>query len=245
MYTYAAMSIFLLLLGCVGPATAASVLLAGGTVIAFESSDESFRVLRNGSVLVTDDRIMAVAAADEALSLPPDTVTVDATNKIISPGFVDTHRHGWQTLFKTIASNTSLVEYFNRYSEFASAGLIDADEVYISQLAGIYEALNGGVTTSIDHAHHTWSDETSKAGLQASIDSGARVFWSYGFHEISNDLINYTISEQLENFREIASSYNLEDTNTELGIAYDYFGTNYFGSNPSSNATDSIVALAQ
>jgi cytosine/adenosine deaminase-related metal-dependent hydrolase len=145
----------LTLLGCVGGVKAASTLLAGGTVIAFDSSAESLQVLRNGSVLVTDDRIVTVAAAGEEVSLPSDTVTINVTDKIISPGFVDTHHHGWQTFFKTLGSNTSLVEYFGRYGEFASAGLIDADDVYVSQLAGIYEALNAGVTTILDHAHHT------------------------------------------------------------------------------------------
>ena len=38
---------------------------------------------------------------------------------------------------------------------------------------------------SIDHAHHTWSNATARAGLQASIDSGGRIFWSYAFHNIT------------------------------------------------------------
>lgn len=236
MYTYAATSTSLLLLGCIRSVAAASTLLAGGTVIAFDSDADDFQILRNGSVLVTDDRIVAVAAAGETLSLPSDTVTIDVTDKIISPGFVDTHRHGWQTFFKTIASNTTLVEYFGRYGEFASAGLIDADDVYISQLAGIYEALNAGVTTILDHAHHTWSDETSKAGLQASIDSGARVFWAYAFHNVTN----YTVSEQLVNFREIAETVDFSNTSTELGIAYDYFGPD-----PNIDEVNKIFALAQ
>ncbi|KAL2688948.1 hypothetical protein Neosp_002998 [[Neocosmospora] mangrovei] len=116
-------------------------------------------------------------------------------------------------------SNITLVEYFGRFSEYAAAGRLDAEQVYISQLAGLYEALNAGTTTSLDHAHHTWSDDTAWAGLNASIDSGARVFWSYAFHEVAN----YTISQQLVNFRHIAESAPVKDTPVSIGVAFDGF----------------------
>ncbi|OBR11542.1 Amidohydrolase [Colletotrichum higginsianum IMI 349063] len=202
-------------------ASASSVLLRGGTIVAFDGETNALNVVRNGSLLITDDRITSIFTADQPLPRTSnDTEVIDATDKIITPGFVDTHRHGWQTAFKTIASNTSLAEYFTRYGEFAAAGLLSADDVYIGQLAGLYEALNAGVTTTLDHAHHTWSDETSEAGLRGSIDSGARVFWSYAFHNVTN----YTVSEQLENFRDIATRAEFDGTATSLGIACDFFG---------------------
>ncbi|WYZ38403.1 hypothetical protein EsH8_III_000317 [Colletotrichum jinshuiense] len=201
----------------------ASILLQGGTIIAFDETSNSLNVIRNGSLLITDDRITSIYTADQTLpQASNDTQVVDATNKIITPGFVDTHRHGWQTAFKTVGSNTSLAEYFTRYGEYAAAGLLSAEDVYIGQLAGLYEALNAGVTTTLDHAHHTWSDETSEAGLKGSIDSGARVFWSYAFHNVTN----YTISQQLVNFRDIATKAEFDGTATSLGIACDLFGPN-------------------
>ncbi|EFQ34199.1 amidohydrolase [Colletotrichum graminicola M1.001] len=202
-------------------ANASSVLLRGGTIIGLDEGSNSLNVIRNGSLLITDDRITSVYTADQSLpKTSNNTQVVDATNKIITPGFIDTHRHGWQTAFKTIGSNTSLAEYFTRYGEYAAAGLLNADDVYIGQLAGLYEALNAGVTTILDHAHHTWSNETAEAGLKASIDSGARVFWSYAFHDVTN----YTVSEQLENFRDIATKAEFDGTATSLGVACDFFG---------------------
>ncbi|KAK1453377.1 amidohydrolase [Colletotrichum melonis] len=203
-------------------ADASSVLLRGGTIIGFDESSNSLNVIRNGSLLITNDRITSIYTSDQPLPQSSnDTEVIDVTNKIITPGFVDTHRHGWQTAFRTIASNTSLAEYFTRYGEYAAAGLLSADDVYVGQLAGLYEALNAGVTTTLDHAHHTWSDETSEAGLKGSIDSGARVFWSYAFHNVTN----FTISEQLENFRSIATKAEFDGTPTTLGVACDFFGT--------------------
>ncbi|KAL0943416.1 amidohydrolase family protein [Colletotrichum truncatum] len=207
----------------VGLAGASSILLQGGTIVGFDAQTDSLNVIRDGSLLITDDRISAIYTAEEAQSQNfsrNDTQVVNATNKIITPGFIDTHRHGWQTGFKTIASNTSLAEYFTRYGEYSAAGLLSPEDVYIGQITGLYEALNAGVTTTLDHAHHTWSNETSEAGLNGSIDSGARVFWSYAFHNVTN----YTVSEQLANFRDIATKASFQGSTTSLGIACDFFG---------------------
>ncbi|GJC93234.1 amidohydrolase [Colletotrichum higginsianum] len=208
-------------LDLVSAVTPSSILFTDGTIIAFDQEANDLNVIRNGSVLVQQDRITGIWSSGEApsVSIPPNTTVVDAAGKIIAPGFVDTHRHGWQTLFKTMFSNITLIEYFLHFGEAASAGRVDAEQVYIGQLAGLYESLNAGTTTSLDHAHHTWSDETSWAGLNASIDSGARVFWSYAFHEVAN----YTIAQQLVNFRDIVNASPQADTAVELGIAFDSF----------------------
>ncbi|KAK3375398.1 amidohydrolase [Podospora didyma] len=214
-----------------------SILFEGGTIIAFNRTTEALEVIRNGSLLVTGDRIAGIFSA--GASLPPlsaRTERVDVTGKIISPGFVDTHRHGWQTGLKTLASNTSLVEYYSRYSEYAAAGVLTPDDVYIGQLAGLYESLNAGVTTTLDHAHHTWSNATAEAGLRASIHSTARVFWAYTFHNVSG----FEIPEQLGNFRDIATKASFRGSATSLGIAYDDFGRN-----PNAAEVRSIIDLAE
>ncbi|ATY58602.1 amidohydrolase family [Cordyceps militaris] len=215
---------FLLLAALASPlARAASTLFFGATIIAFNSTDESLRVIRNGSLLVTDDRIAALSPGDTPLlDLTADTLHVNATDQIITPGFIDTHRHGWQTALKTMGSNTTLLDYFARYGEFAAAAHFQPEDVYLGQLMGLWEALSGGVTTLLDHAHHTWSNATAYAGLNASVESGARVFWSYAFHNISS--LKYTVAEQVPNFQEIAESNILAGTSTELGIAYDAWG---------------------
>jgi cytosine/adenosine deaminase-related metal-dependent hydrolase len=199
---------------------ASSTLLTGGTIIAFDEGENTLQVIRDGSLLVTEDRIAGIYQSGQTPTDIPEHEVVNVTKKIITPGFIDTHRHGWQTSVKTLASNTTLWEYFARFSEFASVGVFSAEDVYLSQLASLYEAVNAGVTTVLDHAHHTWSNETSEAGLRASIDSGARVFWAYAFHNVTN----FTVPEQLANFRDIAQRGTFKDTPTSLGIAYDYFG---------------------
>jgi len=216
--------------------SAASILFRGGTVVAFNKETQGLRVIRNGSVLVENDRITGVFDSVPT-RVPAGAEIVDITGKIITPGFIDTHRHGWQTVFKTMASNTTLIEFFGRYSSFVAPFFWNATDVYDSQLAGLYEALNAGVTSSLDHATHTWSKDAAEAGLQACIDSGARVFWGFTFANIT-DLI--TVEQLYPVFREMAAKAALKNSPTTLGIAYDGWGPN-----PNVGEINKIMALAK
>ncbi|KAI0382239.1 Metallo-dependent hydrolase [Hypomontagnella monticulosa] len=200
-------------------APSGSVLLSGGTIITFDEKVEALDVIRTGALLVTGDRIAGIYTTALPDNLPSDVEIVDCTDKIISPGFIDTHRHGWQTALKTLAANSSMPEYIAQFTSSAASGLYTAEDVYISQLAGLLETLNAGVTTALDHAHHVWSKDTVKAGLQGSIDSGARVFWNHAFANKEG----YPLSEQISNFRELAKSKPSSDGLTTIGVAYDFF----------------------
>jgi cytosine/adenosine deaminase-related metal-dependent hydrolase len=215
-------SLGLLLLASEG-VKAASTLFSGGTIIAFDSRDEALRVIRDGSVLVINDRIAGVFSGDppSGTKIPKDVERIDITGKILSPGMIDTHKHGWQTALKTLASNTTLPEYFHRYSQYVAGAIYNADDVYLSQVVGLYEALNAGTTTLVDHAHHTWSVDHAEAGLRGSIDSEARVFWAYTFAHVMDD---FNVAAQISHFRKVAAKASFKGTATELGVAYDAWG---------------------
>jgi cytosine/adenosine deaminase-related metal-dependent hydrolase len=221
---------------CLATVNAGSILFSGGTVIAFDKQTQGLQIIRNGSVLVEDDRIIGVFDSAPT-GVPADAELVDLTDKIITPGFIDTHRHGWQTVFKTMASNTTLLEFFGRYSSFVAPFFWNATDIYDSQLAGLYEALNAGVTSSLDHATNTWSKDASEAGLQACIDSGARVFWGFTFANISGLI---TVEQLYPVFRDIAAKPELIDSPTTLGIAYDGWGPN-----PNVGEINNIMSLAK
>lgn len=204
-------------------AQASSKLFTGATIIAFDEETDSINVVRDGSLLITNDRIAAINDEAEPTNVPNDTERIDATGQIISPGFIDTHRHGWVTAWKTIAPNITLIEYFLRYREAAPQTGFTPEDVYIGQLAGLYETMNAGVTTTLDHAHHNWSPEAVYAGLNATIESGARVFWAYALHN-TTDITDYTIEHQIPLFREIAESTIFDRSPAELAIAYDNWG---------------------
>ncbi|KAJ3464891.1 hypothetical protein MRS44_009677 [Fusarium solani] len=179
-------------------------------------------VLRNSSIFIKDSVIVSIG---KPLS-PSDTATaevIDVSGKIISPGFSDTHHHLWQSAYKTIISNTSLSEYLVRYGEFSSARQhFKPEDIYLGTLIGVYEALNAGVTSILDHAHHTWSKEQSVAGLRGAVDSRARVWWAYGIHDLEDE---FTLDDQFEDLGRLARDEETiwSGSRASVGIAYDRF----------------------
>lgn len=121
-----------------------------------------------------------------------------------------------------MGSNTTVADYALRFSALVAAPLFSPEDIYISQLTGIYEALSSGVTTILDHAHHTWTPDHSAAGLKASVDSGARIFFAYAFQ---NSSAKFGIPEQIAQWKQLSSAMP-NSSLAELVIAYDYFTDN-------------------
>ncbi|KAI5377657.1 hypothetical protein CUC08_Gglean010788 [Alternaria sp. MG1] len=224
----------LVLASCVSLGRTAT-LFTGGTVIGWDRSANYLDVIRNGSVLVENDTITAVFSGSYNGTLPADLDVVDAANDIISTGFIDTHRHSWQTAFKTLGSNVTLMRYFERYGTDSPANAhLTPQDVYIGQLVGLYEALNGGVTTILDFPHCTWSAAHAMAALDATLESGVRTQFAYYFQ----DYANFTVDGQIDLFRDLVDDARFDSSPTELGISYDGF------SSSDRNQTRTILDLA-
>ena len=53
-------------------------------------------IIRNGALAISKDKIIACGTSDEIMegvSKTPDTVEIDASNKLVMPGFIDCHTH--------------------------------------------------------------------------------------------------------------------------------------------------------
>ncbi len=100
-----------------------SILLQGGTVLT-HSSDEHVVPLYNADVLVTGNLIAEVGKSIHVSSA--DTEVIDCHGKIISPGFVDTHHHLWQTQLKGRHADEGLAAYMvsGKYLVSSTRGLV-------------------------------------------------------------------------------------------------------------------------
>jgi cytosine/adenosine deaminase-related metal-dependent hydrolase len=129
----------------------------------------------NCDIRVEDGRIVAVGPALAA----DGAKLVDATDRIVLPGFVDAHRHTWQTALRGIAADADLSQYLDLVLGRIGPRFT-ADDVYASTLAGAREALSGGVTTMQDFAHVQYSPRHADAGLAALRAAGVRAVFGYG-----------------------------------------------------------------
>ncbi|KAJ7600994.1 hypothetical protein C8J56DRAFT_1000001 [Mycena floridula] len=206
-----------------------TTLLRGGTFITYSDTNQNLTIITNGAMLF-NTTILAISDTIDGLdshSSDEGVQTVNTTGKIISPGFVDTHRHTWQTAMRTLGPNVQLTNYAWLFGTTGPAPLIlSPDDIYIASLMGTLEALNAGVTTSLDFAHMTWTRAHSQAGLQGVIDSGARVWWCYNVGGVVVSADPYTINgsapiDQLAHIRELAQDNPFNEGLVNLGISGD------------------------
>jgi 5-methylthioadenosine/S-adenosylhomocysteine deaminase len=147
-------------------------LLRGGMVV---SLDPAVGDLPQGDVLIEDGRIAAVAATVDA----PDAEVVDTTGKIVMPGFVDTHRHTWQTAFRGLGADWTFGQY-----RAAMHGTLRQhyrpEDVYLGNLLGRIEALNSGITTMLDWFHCSEHPDNADAAIQALREAPGHSVFCYG-----------------------------------------------------------------
>ena len=77
---------------------------------------------------------------------------IEADGDIVIPGFVDTHRHTWETSIRTSAPDYTLGAYFGAILD-KFAPKYRPDDVYAGNLWGSLECLNAGITTLVDWSH--------------------------------------------------------------------------------------------
>ena len=107
-------------------------LIRGGFVV---SGDSKIGDLPSADVLIEDDKIVSIAPTIDV----NDAETIDARNRIVMPGFVDSHRHVWQGALRSVCADGSLVDYV-RMIRMHAARFFTADDMYAVQLHGALEA---------------------------------------------------------------------------------------------------------
>lgn len=149
------------------------ILIRRATVVTL---DPARGVLPDTDVLVRGTTIDAVG---QRLSPPPHTTVLDADGALLLPGFVDTHRHLWQSVFRGVGADWTLIEYFN-WVLTRWGPLVRPEDIYASNYMGMVEALDNGVTTVMDWSHGLRTPEHADAAVDALFAVPGRARFGYG-----------------------------------------------------------------
>lgn len=150
------------------------MLIRNGWIV---SMDAEIGDLRRGSILIEGERIVRVA---EHIDAPEDCEVLAADGMVVHPGFVDTHKHLWQTALRGVVGDRTLVGYFSDVRrDYLSR--YRPEDAHLGTLVGALELLDGGTTSVLDHSHGVVSPEHSDALAQAALAAGIRGVWAYGY----------------------------------------------------------------
>jgi 5-methylthioadenosine/S-adenosylhomocysteine deaminase len=124
-----------------------SILIKNGTVVTMDSQDSIVR----GDVLIRDGRISEVGGTGHVA----DTV-IDATDCAVIPGFVQTHIHLCQTIFRGAADDLALIDWLKQ-RVWPMEAAHSAESIAASARLGIAELIKGGTTCALtmETVNHT------------------------------------------------------------------------------------------
>jgi 5-methylthioadenosine/S-adenosylhomocysteine deaminase len=118
--------------------------------------DSARRIVLDGGIVVAGNRIERVLSREALSALKQfDGEVVDAGRLVAIPGFVQTHLHLCQTLFRGLADDLPLLDWL-QLKIFPFEAAHNAQSMYASAMAGIAELLRSGTTTILDmgSVHH-------------------------------------------------------------------------------------------
>jgi cytosine/adenosine deaminase-related metal-dependent hydrolase len=206
-----------------------AVLLRGGTVLPM---DDARSVLPDTDVLVQDDRVVAVG---KGLTAPDGALVVDATDGIVMPGMIDTHRHMWQTAMRGYGADWTLTQYFVWY--YLDHGrLFRPEDIHAGNVLAAIEALDAGVTTVVDWSHGLQTVDHAEAAVDALRSVPGRYVLAYG--NIQQPPAEWSGSREFQDF--VARRIIPGDDMLGFQLAFDVTGDPAFPEKPAFEVARSL-----
>jgi len=161
-------------------------------------------ILRNASIVVEENEIIDFGKnyeIERKYGRNFDYV-IDAKGMIVVPGFIQTHVHLVQTIFRGLADDLSLLDWLGKRI-LPMEARISAEGVYYSSLLACIELLMSGTTTIVDFGSVRHQEKV----FEAIRDSGIRAFSGKVIMDMGDSSVP---KELIEDYREaLSSSVNL------------------------------------
>ncbi|WAB84603.1 amidohydrolase family protein [Microcella daejeonensis] len=156
-------------------ADARPVLLSGGAIV---TMDPEVPDLAQGDVLIAGSRIVAIGSDlrsdPEHAMVAASALRLDTRGCIIAPGFVDTHRHAWQTQLRRSIPDVDDLGGYVMSTLAGIAPIYEPGDMYVGTHLAALTALDSGVTTVLDFSHNSRTAAHSDAAVSALVDTGIR-----------------------------------------------------------------------
>src|SRR5438552_11318456 len=141
-----------------------SLLIKDGTIVTMDISDS----IRRGDLLIRDGRITEIG---EGIKADADD-TIDARDCAVLPGFIQTHIHLCQTLFRGAADDLALIDWLKK-RVWPMEAAHTKESIRASARLGIAELIKGGTTCALTMETVRHTEEVlrviDEAGFRATV----------------------------------------------------------------------------
>ena len=161
------------------------LLIKNGLVVTKNAQNE---ILRNGIVYIEGNIIKGVERADrfDFNNLSSDTKIIDASERIVIPGFISLHSHLYSAVVRSIPfsgfddSDFSFISWMERFWYPMLEDKVTKEQMYIGSLANMLGNIRSGITTTTDTAEGSYAIPGALDYVhRAAIESGMRCVLSF------------------------------------------------------------------
>lgn len=160
-------------------------LIINGLVV---TKNESNSIIRNG-VIYIEDNIIKMIGSKEAVDVKEyseGAEVIDASGKIVSPGFISLHSHLYSAVVRSIPfsgfddSDFSFISWMERFWYPMLEDRVTQNQMYIGSLANMLGNIRSGITTTTDTAEGSYAIPGAMDFVyRAAVESGMRCVLSF------------------------------------------------------------------
>ena len=140
-----------------------SILIKGGTLVTMDAQNS----IVPGELFIKEGRIASIAGIEAKADL-----VIDASECAVLPGFVQTHLHLCQTLFRGAADDLPLLDWLKKRVWLMEAAHT-AESIRASATLGVAELIKGGTTCALTMETVNYTEEVFKvveeSGFRATV----------------------------------------------------------------------------
>jgi len=145
--------------------------------------DRNYRELEEAYIQIEDGIIKDIGTGKP----PAGEIEIDLKDHLVTPGFVNTHHHFYQSLFRSVkeVASAKLFEWLVfLYEKWKN---LDNEAIFVSSKIAIYEMMASGVTTTTDmlYLHPSGREYFIDSEISAAIDTGIRFHPTRGSMSLS------------------------------------------------------------
>jgi 5-methylthioadenosine/S-adenosylhomocysteine deaminase len=200
-------------------------LIKAGTIVTMNSERS---ILREGFISIDGKLITAIGDSTSRIDERTFDRVIDARDKIVFPGLINTHTHIFQSLLRGIGQDLPVWEWFASTLD-KTVGFLTKQDCYIAAKLGAVEAIKSGTTCILDynypHPVPQLADETIKAFQEVAI-RGILARGIIDMGDVHASIVHTTETEIQDCKRLLNEYHGLDDGMVQIWLApYTIFST--------------------